>query len=73
MRSLAGLEWGASVSALKYLCIALIRSKLDYGSVAYGSAAKTALAELDIVQACALRICLGRLNFPSMCTSAGGR
>ncbi len=31
MRCLAGLEWGASFSALKYIYIALIRSKLDYG------------------------------------------
>ena len=54
MRCLAGLEWGADFASLKYIYIALIRTRLDYGSVVYGSAAKSVLTELDILQARAL-------------------
>lgn len=35
---------------------AMVRSSLDYGSLVYGSAARTNLAKLDIVQATALRV-----------------
>ena len=41
MRCLAGLEWGADFGSLKYIYITLIRSQIDYGSIVYGSAAKT--------------------------------
>ncbi len=67
MRCLAGLEWGACFSALKYIYIALIRSKLDYGCTVYGSAAKSVLTELDVVQARALRICLGAIRTSPVC------
>ncbi len=66
MRCLAGLEWGARFSALKYIYI-LIRSKLDYGCTVYGSAAKSVLTELDVVQARALRICLGAIRTSPVC------
>ncbi len=59
MRCLTGREWGASCSALKTIYLALIRSVLDYGSVAYGSAAKSLLKKLDRIQAQALRVCSG--------------
>ncbi len=59
MRCLTGREWGASCSALKTIYVALIRSVLDYGSVAYGSAAKSLLKKLDRIQAQALRVCSG--------------
>ncbi len=36
---------------------AMVRSIFDYGCLAYGSAAKTTLAKLDVVQARALRLC----------------
>ena len=48
MRSLAGCEWGA-----------MIRSSLDYGCFVYGSASKSILARLDVLQARALRLCCG--------------
>lgn len=67
MRCLAGLEWGACFSALKYIYIALIRSKLDYGCTVYGSAAKSVLTELDVVQARALRICLEAIITSPVC------
>lgn len=50
-RCLAGLDWGPDVVSLEHTYVALIRSRLDYGSIAYGSAAKSVIAELDIIQA----------------------
>ena len=59
MRSLAGCEWGAERETMLLIYRALIRSALDYGSFVYGSASKTVLAKLDVVQARALRLCCG--------------
>jgi hypothetical protein len=42
--------------------IELLRSSMDYGSIAYGSAAQTSLKKLDVIQAQALRICRGALR-----------
>ena len=50
MRCLTGVEWGADTASLRCIYVALIRSRLDYGSVAYGSAAKSVLAGLDRIQ-----------------------
>jgi len=41
------------------LCRSLIRSKLDYGCIVYGSARGSYLQMLDPVQNHALRLCLG--------------
>jgi len=68
MRCLAGLEWGADFTSLKYIYIALIRSRIDYGSVGYGSAAKSVLSQLDIIQARALRTCLGAIKTAPICS-----
>ena len=62
MRCLTGSEWGASRSAIKNIYVALIRAVLDYGYIAYGSAAKTSLKKLEVVQAQALRLCCGALK-----------
>ncbi|XDV25401.1 hypothetical protein PO909_029322 [Leuciscus waleckii] len=59
LKCLSGYNWGASGSSLKRIYIALIRSVFDYGSTVYKTAAKTTLAELDRVQAKALRLCSG--------------
>ncbi len=56
---MAGQEWGADRGALQTVYIAMIRSVLDYGSIAYGLAAKSQLEKLDRIQAQALRICCG--------------
>lgn len=66
MRCLAGTEWGADRAALRTLYIGLIRSVLDYGYVAYGSASKSVLAKLDKIQAEALRICSGAFKTTSV-------
>ncbi len=39
--------------------VALIRSVLDYGGIAYGTSAKSLLSKLDVIQAQALRVCSG--------------
>ena len=49
-----------------YIYVALVRARIDYGCVVYGSAAKTVLAELNVAQARALRLCLGAVK--SVCT-----
>lgn len=59
LRSLAGSGWGAERDTLFMIYQAMIRSKLDYGCIIFGAAAKTTLAKLDRVQAKALRACSG--------------
>lgn len=59
MRCLVGLDWAAEVASLKYIYsiyVALMRSRLDYRSIAYGSAAKTVLTGSGVIQA--LRLCI---------------
>ena len=50
--------WGADQQTLLHLYRSLIRSKLDYGCVVYGSARSSYLHILDPVQNHALRLCL---------------
>ena len=59
LKVVAKLDWGADRQVLLRLYRSLIRSKLDYGSIIYGSARKSYLKRLDTVQNQGLRICLG--------------
>ena len=59
MKRLASATWGASVNILTVFYKSFIRSKLDYGSIIYGSACKTQLHKLDVIQSAALRIITG--------------
>uniref|UniRef100_A0A8C6LHB5 Reverse transcriptase domain-containing protein n=1 Tax=Nothobranchius furzeri TaxID=105023 RepID=A0A8C6LHB5_NOTFU len=59
MRCLVGSEWGADRKSMKAIFNGLIRSVLDYGCVAYNSAAKTTLLKLNSIQNQALRLCTG--------------
>ena len=59
MKVLAHYDWGADQSTLLHLYRALIRSKLDYGCVVYGSASRTYIKQLDTIQNQALRLSLG--------------
>ena len=68
MRCLTGSEWGASRAALKNIYIALIHSVLDYGCIAYGSAAKSSLKKLEVVQAQALRTRIGAFKTTPLTT-----
>ncbi|KAL7635514.1 UNVERIFIED_CONTAM: hypothetical protein RMT77_014583 [Armadillidium vulgare] len=59
MRRVAGTSWGPSTTSLLHLYTSYIRSKIDYGSVLYGSGSLTRLRQLDTIQNTALRIALG--------------
>ncbi|GFY57344.1 CTD small phosphatase-like protein 2 [Trichonephila inaurata madagascariensis] len=59
LKVLANTHWGADRTSLLCLYRALIRSKLDNGSVVYSSACKSLLKILDPVHHQALRLCLG--------------
>ena len=50
---------GADQETLLHLYRSLIRSKLDYGCIVYGSARGSYLRMLDPIQNHALRLCLG--------------
>ena len=47
LKVLSHTNWGADRTVLLQLYRSLIRSKLDYGSIVYGSARKFYLLELD--------------------------
>jgi len=58
IRVVAHTSWGTDQDTLLLLYTSLIRSKLDYGCIVYGSARSTYLRMLDPVQNHALRLCL---------------
>ena len=59
LKVLSRTEWGADQTTLLKLYRSLVRSKLDYGYLVYGSASKTALVKLDPVHNQGLRLSLG--------------
>ena len=59
LKVLSHTNWGADRTVLLQLYRSLIRSKLDYGSIVYGSARKSYLMELDTVHHQGLRLALG--------------
>jgi ribonuclease HI len=59
LKVLSNTSWGADRNSLLKIYHALIRSKLDYGSVVYGSARRSTLQKLNTVHHSALRICSG--------------
>ncbi|XP_051991578.1 zinc-alpha-2-glycoprotein-like isoform X2 [Xyrauchen texanus] len=68
MRCISGREWGADRVALKTIYSTMIRTVLDYGCIAYGTATKSQLGKLERIQSRALRICCGA--YPSSPVSA---
>ena len=56
---LSHTTWGADQTTLLQLYQSLIRPKLDYGSIVYGSARKSYLAMLDPIHHQGLRLALG--------------
>ena len=62
LRMVSSLRWGADpmISLLFYR--SSIRSKIDYGSLAYGSACNSLLGKLDVVHNKCLRLCVGLLR-----------
>ena len=59
LKVLSHTNWGADRTVLLQLYRSLIRSKLDYGSIVYGSARKSYLIMLDTVHHQGLRLALG--------------
>ena len=59
LKVLAHTDWGADRCVLLRLYRTLIRSKLDYGCIVYGSARKSYLQMLDTVHHQGLRLALG--------------
>ena len=59
LKVLSRTEWGADQTTLLKLYRSLVRSKLDYGCIVYGSASDKALAKLDPVHNQGLRLSLG--------------
>ena len=54
--------WGSDVKSALSFYKAYIRSIIDYGCTLYGSASKSLLNNLDVIQRKALRICLGAMK-----------
>lgn len=59
LSALSGAKWGVHPVQLRRLYIALVRSRLDYGSTMYGNASPRLLNKLDVVQNQCLRFCGG--------------
>jgi len=59
LRVVSHKDWGGDTRVLLRLYRHLIRSKLDYGSIVYGSARASYLTMLDPIQNQSLRLCLG--------------
>jgi len=59
LRTITSSSWGADSTTIMNLYRAIIRSKIDYGSVVYASASPTALSNLDTVANEAMRIATG--------------
>ena len=59
LKVLSHTKWGADRTVLLQLYRSLIRLKLDYGSIVYGSARKSFLRMLDTVHHQGLRLALG--------------
>ena len=59
LRVVGHTDWGADRTTLLKLYRALVRSKLDYACMIYGSARASYLKTLDSIHHAGLRICLG--------------
>ena len=58
MRVVAHTKWGGDRDTLLLLYRALVRSKLDYGCIVYGTASASNLQRLDSIQNTGLRLAL---------------
>ena len=65
LRVVSSMDWGADRNVLLRLYRTLVRSKLDYGCIVYGSARKSYLRKLDSIRNQGLRLALGAFRtFP---------
>jgi len=56
LRTISSMEWGADSKTLMKIYVALIRSRIDYGSIIYNSANKQNLKSIETVSNEAMRI-----------------
>ena len=61
LRALSGTDWGTDKKTMTTLYRTLIRSIMEYGSIAYDSASKSTKEMLNAIQSKALRICCGAM------------
>ena len=66
LKVLSNTNWGGDRSVLLTLYRSLVRSKLDYDSIVYGSARKSYLKCLDIIHHQGLRLALGAFRTSSV-------
>lgn len=59
LRTTSHFKWGADKKTLICIYKSIIRSKLEYGSIAYGTARTSDLAKLETIQNTALRLAIG--------------
>ena len=59
LRVVAHTDWGADRKVLLHLYRSIVRSKLDYGSIVYGSARESYLKTLDTIHHQGIRLALG--------------
>jgi hypothetical protein len=59
LKAMSSVTWGSSTKVLRRFYIAYIRAKINYGAVIYGSAAKTHLNKLNVIQNSCMRLILG--------------
>ena len=74
LRVVGHTNWGADRTVLLRLYRSLVRSKLDYGCIVWGSACKSYIKMLDPVHHAGLRICTGAFRtspIPSLYIEAG--
>ena len=64
LKVLSHTSWGADRFTLLHLYRSMVRSKLDYGSIVYGSARKSYSQILDTVHHQGLRLALGAFRTP---------
>jgi len=73
LRVVAHTSWGGDQQTLLHLYRSLIKSKLDYGCIVYGSTRNSYLRMLEPIQNHALRLCLGAFRTSpasSLCAEA---
>ena len=66
LKVVSRFDWGADSIVLLRLYRALVRSKLDYGYIVYGSARKSYIGMLDAVHHQGIRLSLGAFRTSPM-------
>jgi ribonuclease HI len=59
LKTLHNYSWGADTTSLLHIYRAIVRSKIDYGSIVYSSATTSLLQNIETIQNTALRLSLG--------------